>query len=355
MIGAKAARSSLGALLTATAVLLTVAESPAAFFPPSVTPAKARAELVAANLAPTPLFPSSLPARLRGAGAELRVTGPHFRFDWHRRLAGNKYGGSLSLDRHTFNDLKEAFEYVRSRGGPPPRAEQVGSRRVIFLCGHICGYYWNEQGFSYSVAGQYFDDPKGADFADMRAIIRSLQPLARPWPFPLDRPVASAEAQAFMPLLFLDDDEHWPLSNPDWFLHTADVLQCPDTTADARCRSVSLESMQDPGLRYLSFDRDEHRSGAPGVMFVNQIEPGQPAVEGGPPISSAYRFFDYWWYYSFNPRPLWRWEVGPPLGLGGSHGRYRARGGSPVRLRGHVGSRSGVELSSGGSALRRWA
>lgn len=41
------------------------------------------------------------------------------------------------------------------------------------------------------------------------------------WEFPLARPVASPAAQAFMPLLFLDDDEHWPVTDPDWFFATA--------------------------------------------------------------------------------------------------------------------------------------
>jgi hypothetical protein len=106
-----------------------------------------------------------------------------------------------------------------------------------------------------------------------------------------------------MPLIFLDDDEHWPLSNPDWFLHVADVSHCPTGASYTGCRPVGTASMQDGSLRFLRFDPEQHRTGAPGVLFVNQTEPGQPAASGGPSIGSAYRFFDYWWYYSFNRGP----------------------------------------------------
>ena len=59
------------------------------------------------------------------------------------------------------------------------------------------------------------------------------------WPYPLPRRTASVEARGYMPLLFLDDDEHWPLSNPDWFLHTADVSHCPTATVYDGCRPVT--------------------------------------------------------------------------------------------------------------------
>jgi hypothetical protein len=132
------------------------------------------------------------------------------------------------------------------------------------------------------------------------SLITDLDP---PWPYPLWRPTASPEAQAFMPLLYLDDDEHWPLSNPDWFLSYARVERCP--RVPRRCeglfkREGQLFGEYDTRLR---FDPEQKREGAPGVMFVNQVEPGAPAVPYGPPISTAYRFFDYWWFYSYNRGP----------------------------------------------------
>ena len=269
---------------------------------PGGTPAQARAALVAAQLEPVPLYPSYLPARLRNAGTQLEVEDPYYQVSWNRRHADGEYGGSISFARGPDTDLDEAVAVVEARGGPAVTQDVLGGRQVLFLCGHICGYYWREGEFTFHVAGQYFRPPAGDDRTDMRSIVRSLQPLTHPWPYPLDRPVASADAQAFMPLLFLDDDEHWPLSNPDWFLHNADVRQCPKGD-ESGCRPVSLASMQDPALTTLRFDRDDHRTDAPPVMFVNQVEPGQPAVEGGPAISSVYRFFDYWWYYSFNRGP----------------------------------------------------
>jgi hypothetical protein len=138
---------------------------------------------------------------------------------------------------------------------------------------------------------------------DGRTFLLPEPAISERWPFPLERPAASPEAQAFMPLIFLDDDEHWPLSNPDWFLHVADVSHCPTGDSYAGCRPISTASMQDVSLRFLRYEPEQHRTGAPGVVFVNQTEPGQPAALGSPPISSAYRFFDYWWYYSFNRGP----------------------------------------------------
>jgi len=122
------------------------------------------------------------------------------------------------------------------------------------------------------------------------------------WPFPVQRTTASPEAQAFMPLLFLDADEAWPLSNPDWFFKVASVFQC-SMPIFGPCQSLSPSSMLDPSLRFLRFDEDEFQTGAPPIMFVNQTNPGRPPVPNGVPVSSAYRFFDYWWYYSFNRAP----------------------------------------------------
>ena len=114
---------------------------------------------------------------------------------------------------------------------------------------------------------------------------------------------ASVDARGYMPLLFLDDDEHWPLSNPDWFLHTAGVSHCPSPTVYDGCRPVSPATMADPSLGFLQFDPEAYREGAPPVMFVNQTEPFQRPAPDAEPIISAYRFFDYWWYYSFNRGP----------------------------------------------------
>ncbi len=116
-----------------------------------------------------------------------------------------------------------------------------------------------------------------------------------------------------MPLLFLDDDEHWPLSNPDWFLHTADVRQCPTADSFTGCRPVSPATMADPSLDFLQFDPEAYRTGVPPVMFVNQTEPMQRPAPDAEPVASMYRFFDYWWYYSFNRSPYW--EVTQRLGL----------------------------------------
>jgi hypothetical protein len=143
----------------------------------------------------------------------------------------------------------------------------------------------------------------GGRSGDLRRWPHSIVVLMDPppgWPWPVERPVASAAAQAFMPLLFLDDDEHWSVTDPDWFLAHADIQHCRQPTSE--CAPLARRTMRDGSRRYLRFDREEGRDG-PDAMFVNQVEPGQPAYPGGAPVSGAYRFFDYWWFFPFNRGP----------------------------------------------------
>jgi hypothetical protein len=121
------------------------------------------------------------------------------------------------------------------------------------------------------------------------------------WPdWPILRPVASPAAQAFMPLVFLDDDDHWSITDPDWFLAKVDVQHCRQPAGG--CARLDKRTMRDGTRRYMRFGREDGRDGPDG-MFVNQVEPGQPAYPGGAAMPSSYRFFDYWWFYPFNRGP----------------------------------------------------
>jgi hypothetical protein len=81
------------------------------------------------------------------------------------------------------------------------------------------------------------------------------------------------------------------------------VLHCLSATGYGGCRRFGIGSTEDPTLAYLRFDPEDARTGAPPSIYVHQTEPGQPAVPGGPVISPVYRFFDYWWFYSYNRGP----------------------------------------------------
>ena len=157
-------------------VLAALATAPTSAAVPGGTPDEGRAELVAADLQPTPLFPRELPLRLASAGTEVELIDDSFEVSWARRLAGDTYGGSISLSRQPEDALDELIENNRVRGDPS-HVEQIGGRRVLYLCGHVCGFAWLEDGFTYGVFGQYFQDPRGADERDMRAIVARLAPL----------------------------------------------------------------------------------------------------------------------------------------------------------------------------------
>jgi len=136
-----------------------------------------------------------------------------------------------------------ARAYDRSGVAPRPwfcgLAHGPGDQRVVYSCG-------------YGGTGDLRKMPHSI-------VVKVAPPGELPWP--VTRPAASAEAQAFMPLLYLDDDEHWPLSNPDWFLGHAGVRHCRRPRAG--CAPISKATLQDPSRRYLNFEPERLREGPP--------------------------------------------------------------------------------------------
>jgi hypothetical protein len=145
--------------------------------PERFDPPEARIELSAAKLTPPPLFPTSLPIRLRHTDVTLELSPPYFSIHWDRGLVRQSYPrGYVSLGRARYEAFDATLEQVHARGFQE-RAERIGSRVVLFVCGHVCGFVWREAGFTYQVFGDYPQSRGDADEKDMRAIIRRLQPL----------------------------------------------------------------------------------------------------------------------------------------------------------------------------------
>lgn len=152
-----------------------------ALFVPAAAPAAdtadVRSVLRRLGLVPAPLFPTSVPARLRDA--EARISGSErFTIVWDRGTSDGLPIGSVSFGRGKRSQLTLDLATARSRGSRP-RQVRVGSRQVWRLCGHICGFEWREQGYTYFVLGIYYRNDPGGDLVarDERTLIASLAPL----------------------------------------------------------------------------------------------------------------------------------------------------------------------------------
>lgn len=138
---------------------------------------QARAALTALLLTPAALYPSVLPARLEGAGVQLD-TSDGYTVIWDRGATVDQQVGFVALTRAQRSTLHSDLQVSRRRGHRPRRV-RVGDRSVWHLCGHVCGYAWEQDGRYYGVFGVYYaaDETGSMVASDERAIIRSLQPL----------------------------------------------------------------------------------------------------------------------------------------------------------------------------------
>jgi hypothetical protein len=162
-------------------VRLLIAVLPASVVAPAaagaMTPQAARAKLRVAGLHPAPLYPFRLPAAVRSSHASVSITARQFSVVWDRGCcsAPGLNRGYLSLGRAGYGQLGSDLSVSRSRGFAPRRV-RVGSRRVWRVCGHICGYDWQEQGFTYQAFGIYYAK-LGSEARDLRIIITRLRRL----------------------------------------------------------------------------------------------------------------------------------------------------------------------------------
>jgi hypothetical protein len=146
------------------------------------TTADVEQELYALYLDPVPLFPTTLPKKLRGHDVDVELMhdedADRYSVTWTLPPKDDgSYRGYIELSRNPKRQTAALLTSVRRRYGKPKRVTVAG-RKVWHVCGHRCGYLWNQDGRSYGVFGIYFTgDPKGRKVArDQRALVRALAP-----------------------------------------------------------------------------------------------------------------------------------------------------------------------------------
>jgi hypothetical protein len=128
--------------------------------------ADVRSSLRGLGLVPAPLFPTTVPPRLRASDAQLRGT-ERFTVTWDRGTAENGLPiGFVSFGRAKASQLRSDLATARARGSHPRRV-RIRSRRVWRLCGHLCGF------------GIYYKNDAGGDLVarDERTLLASLASL----------------------------------------------------------------------------------------------------------------------------------------------------------------------------------
>jgi hypothetical protein len=135
------------------------------------TPQKVQQDLARAALTPPPLYPTTLPARIRDSDAELSITDGYFSVTWNRRgSVGGTRLGYLQFGRARRGQLAADLKTARRRGDHPRRV-QVGRHRTWYLCGHICGFDWRHGQFTYQAFGIYYLRP-GTERQDLERLIK---------------------------------------------------------------------------------------------------------------------------------------------------------------------------------------
>lgn len=139
--------------------------------------ADVRSSLRGLGLVPAPLFPTTVPPRLRASDAQLRGT-ERFTVTWDRGTEDGLPIGFVSFGRGKASQLRSDLATARARGSHPRRV-RIGSRRVWRLCGHLCGFEWHEQSYTYFSLGIYYKNDAGGDLVarDERTLLASLAPL----------------------------------------------------------------------------------------------------------------------------------------------------------------------------------
>lgn len=128
-----------------------------------------------AQVEPHALYPTRLPQRLHDADVSLSLRAPLYTVTWDRGSDGGRPLGYVDLARSYASHLRVDLAQVRRRGFHPRRVV-VGTRRVWYLCGHICGYEFVSGRYAYGVFGYYYTSDR-RDLRDMRVILKTLKPV----------------------------------------------------------------------------------------------------------------------------------------------------------------------------------
>ncbi len=134
-------------------------------------------QLLSAGLSQPIVYPSALPPGLGPDLADTSIHGDFFsvEFDYPADPSANlPRAGYVTFSRNTYRLLSQDLNTARRRGFRP-KQKTVGSRRVFYICGHICGYEWHENNYTYNAFGiGYADRSPNPVLGDLRLIIQSL-------------------------------------------------------------------------------------------------------------------------------------------------------------------------------------
>lgn len=125
-----------------------------------------RQKLARAELSPSPLAPSTLPALLVGSAGSTETERSNFTmtFTWIQSGVRN----AVTFGRADPGRLKEDLQRAEARGSTP-ESEDVAGRAAYYICGHLCGYAWSQDGHTYEAFGR-----TGQSTGEERATLRSL-------------------------------------------------------------------------------------------------------------------------------------------------------------------------------------
>jgi hypothetical protein len=126
-------------------------------------PADVRARLIDADLSPRPFYPDRLPRLLRESDASIDVSRRRFPVTYDRgEAASGRPTGYVSFGRTRRRQLTDDFKLWRLRGYEPKRV-LVGRVRAWYVCGHVCGYDFRAQRFTYQAFGVYYARPGASE------------------------------------------------------------------------------------------------------------------------------------------------------------------------------------------------
>jgi hypothetical protein len=147
-------------------------------YPFKGTHAEQREALRDANLKPVPLYPRTVPKKLRRGQVDLEVRDrTRYVVTWDRGLRPNGIRrGYVMLSRLGPRALRTARRSARIRGFRPKRV-RIRGRKGFWLCGHVCGFAWREQRRTFMISGIYYGRDSRSFRRDARAVARMLRPL----------------------------------------------------------------------------------------------------------------------------------------------------------------------------------
>jgi hypothetical protein len=131
-----------------------------------------RQALIAAELHPSPLYPTRIPQRISCCKATLDGNGDHFTALF---TDGRRDPVQVDYARLSIHALRRYVQMTHAQGHEVEHV-RIGGRRVTFAKTDVTFFYgWRAQGFSYMVDSHYTGTVKPRD---LRTMVASARPLA---------------------------------------------------------------------------------------------------------------------------------------------------------------------------------